>query len=112
MSMFAAPASLASLCPFVDSLPMHASCCSTCQPDLALQTLSIVQVWGFALQSRCCLHSSSNLVVVAGLPGWTRALAVHVHMYYIYIYIHVYMLRQLPQAMDQQFFDQFQCIKQ
>ena len=30
----------------------------------------------------------------------------------IYIDIHVYMLRQLPQAMDQQFFDQFQCIKQ
>jgi len=31
---------------------------------------------------------------------------------YIYIYIYVYMLRQLPQAMDQQFVDRFQCFKQ
>ncbi len=63
VSMFVALASLGSLCLVVDHLtmvvdPLTSGCWIHADPFV-----SIALGWGFAPQSRCCLHSSSNLVV-------------------------------------------------
>ena len=80
-----------------------AAACATLASTERLMSFWAAGVW--------CMYACYIYIYIYILNTCTCMYYVYMYIY-IYIYIYVYMLRQLPQAMDQQFVDHFQCIKQ